>query len=299
MKQKKPNLFILGVAKSGTTTLADSLRQHPEIFITPWKEPTFFSSDMNYARGMEWYLNNFFADSDGYSYRGDASPSYLYFADKVARRIKADLPGEDPKFIIVFRNPIDRAYSHYWHNVNRGLHEKLTFEQALLAEDERLKSQDKELNDLGRIRYAYRNAGLYVRQLTTFWDFFPKDRFLLLLNEDLHRSTYSQTMGLVQTFLQVPTLEINYEHSNSSYRPRSHLFQEAVRRRSLFKELLKRVIPPENRIRLKSSLLKMNAAPIAYPPMDPSTRVMLKEVFRTEIKELAAVLGRDLTAWLA
>ena len=298
MSRKNPNLFILGVAKSGTTTLADSLRQHPSIFITPWKEPTFFSSDDNYAQGMKWYLDSFFPNSENYMYRGDASPSYLYFSEKVARRIKADLAGEALKFIIIFRNPIDRAYSHYWHNVNRGLHERLTFEKALEAEGERLSSNDKELNDLGRIRYAYVSAGQYVRQVKVFWNFFPKEDFKLLINEDLHRPNYAQTMNDMQEFLQVPMAEIKYEHSNPSYRPKSHAFQEIVRRRSFFKELLKKVIPAESRIQMKSSLLKMNAAPVAYPPMNPETREKLKGVFAPEIKELENLLNRDLSAWL-
>lgn len=298
MSKKYPNLFILGVAKSGTTTLADSLRQHPEIFITPWKEPTYFSSDDNYSRGMKWYLENFFPNSDNYLYRGDASPSYLFFSEKVARRIQTDLSSEPLKFIIVFRNPIDRAYSHYWHNVNRGLHEKLTFENALLAEGERLSANDKELNDLGRIRYAYVSAGRYVSQLQIFWNFFPKEDFLLLLNEDLYRQNYFQTMGVVQSFLQISPVEIKYEHSNPSYKPKSHAFQEIVRKRSFFKDLLKLIIPAENRIWLKSSLLKMNAAPVAYPPMNPETRERLKEKFLPEIKALESTMNRDLSAWL-
>lgn len=298
MNPQKPNLFILGVAKSGTTTLADSLRHHPDIFITPWKEPTFFSSDINYARGMKWYLDNFFPKSDGYRYRGDASPSYLYFSEKVSRRIQTEMSGENLKFIIVFRNPIDRAYSHYWHNVNRGLHEKLTFEDALKAEEGRLKSQNRELNDLGRIRYAYISAGLYVRQLRIFWDIFPKDNFLLLLNEDLRQTSYHQTIQAIQTFLQVPIVQIDYEHSNPSYKPKSLFFQEIIRKRSLLKELLKLIIPVENRARLKLSALKMNAAPVAYPQMKPSTREVLKEKFKDEIRELETILNRDLSAWL-
>lgn len=247
---------------------------------------------------MEWYLDNFFQDSDAYRYRGDASPSYIYFAEKVARRIKIDLPGETIKFIVIFRNPVDRAYSHYWHNVNRGLLEKLMFEEALQAESERLESQKKEVNNLGRIRYAYFNAGLYVNQVKTFLNIFPAKNFLLLLHEDLNRQNFHQTMNLTQTFLQVPAMEIQYGHSNPSYKPKSLAFQEMVRKQSLIKNLMKLIIPADTRIRWKSFLLKMNAAPVAYPPMDPSTREMLKGRFTSEINELATMINRDLSAWL-
>jgi hypothetical protein len=293
-----PNLFILGVAKAGTTTLADSLREHPDIFITPSKEPTFFSSDANYEHGMEWYINNFFKTSESYRYRGEASPSYIYFAEKVAHRIETCLKGEAIKFIVIFRNPVERAYSHYWHNVNRGLLENLSFEDALQAEDERLKSQNSLLNSLGRIRYAYFNAGLYTKQLKLFWDIFPRENFLLLLHEDLYVHRHVDTMNTVQAFLQLPPIKIEYKHSNSSYRPRSHVFQNIVRKPSMLKDLIKLILPAKNRASLKGNLLRINAAPVAYPPMNPDTRESLRARYFFEVKELQNLIERDLSAWL-
>lgn len=297
MSNAKPNFFILGVAKSGTTTLADSLRQHPDIFIPAVKEPTFFSSDINYSNGINWYIDNYFSNSVKYHYRGDASPSYIFFAEKVARRIQTDLSAETIKFIVIFRNPVDRAYSHYWHNVNRGLQENLTFEEALQAEEGRLKSQSSELNDLGRIRYAYFNAGLYTNQLREFWKRFPRENFLLLLSEDLHQQNFVQTMDSVQTFLQLPRIRIEYGHSNASYRPTSRAFEKTIRRQSIIKSILKLIIPAKTRVHLKSSLLKMNASPVAYPPMNPATREGLVKKYTPQIQELETIINRDLSTW--
>jgi len=300
VSQTCPNLFIVGAAQSGTTTLADSLQQHPDVFIIPYKESYFFSSDVDYARGMDWYLNTFFSEAAaGYRYRCDASTSYLYYAEKVAPRIKIDLPGQAIKFIAIFRNPIDRAYSHYWHDVNMGNREAPSFEEALQKEGERPKTKQPTLNDLGRIGHAYFGGGLYARQLSAFWKYFHKDDFLLLLHEDLNRQEFPQTMQRVQTFLQVPLVTIQYTHSNVASKPRSRSFERIVRSRSVVKELMKLAVPAFERRRLKAAFLRMNTAKYVYPPMKPSTREMLKQKYAPEIKEFEPMINRDLSAWLA
>jgi hypothetical protein len=297
MTQYPPNLFIPGMAKSGTTTLADALRQHPEVFITPTKEPTFFSSDINYARGMDWYLDTYFPTAGDFRYRGDASPSYIYFADKVGPRMQADLGRQGLKFLLIFRNPVDRAYSHYWHNVHRWRQENLSFEQALEAEQTRLRETDKELNDLGRIRYAYYTAGLYSRQLRTFWKYYPRADCLLLLYEDLQREQYPGAMQRVQEFLGLTPVPVKYAHSNPSYRARSRLFDRIVRGPSLVKQLLKRSMPVLERGRIKTALLRWNAEKTQYAPMAPATRKRLREQYASEVMEFESIIGRDLSAW--
>jgi len=299
MTENYPNLFIVGAAKSGTTTLADSLQRHPDVFIIPYKESYFFSNDVDYARGMDWYLNTFFSEAAvGYLYRCDATTAYLYYAEKVAPRIKTDLPGQAIKFIAIFRNPIDRAYSHYWHNVNMGNGENLSFEEALQKEGERLTSEQPVLNELGRTGTAYFGGGLYARQLRAFWKYFRKDDFLLLLHEDLDRQEFPQTMQRVQTFLQVPPVTIQYTHSNVASKPRSRSFERIVRSRSVVKELMKLAVPAFERRRLKATLLRMNSAKYVYPPMDPSTREMLNQKYAPEIKEFEPMINRDLSTWL-
>jgi hypothetical protein len=298
MNSNTPNLFILGAAKSGTTTLADILRQYPYLFIPLIKEPTFFSSDVNYSNGLDWYINNFYTTTGSHLYRCDASPSYLYFGEKVVERILKDLPDQNIKFIVIFRNPVDRAYSHYWHNVNRGLRENLTFEEALEIEAQRLKTQDKELNDLGRIRYAYFNAGLYAKQLNIFLTSFPQENFLLLLQDDLNTTRFHTTVGLIQDFLQIPSVDIKYLHSNYSYKPVRRSFDKMVRKRSPIKDVLKRIIPADKRTVIKNSLLKVNIAADKYPPMDPVTRKLLAETFTPSILEFQTIIKRGLSAWL-
>lgn len=298
MNQNTPNLFILGVAKSGTTTLADALRQCPQIYVPSIKEPTYFSSDINYMNGMDWYIRNFYQNPAPFLYRCDASPSYFYFHQKVSKRIRSDLGNQKNKFILIFRNPVDRAYSHYWHNVYRGLREDLSFENALLAEEERLQTQQKELNDLGRIRYAYFRAGLYAEQLRTFWTTFPREDFMLFFQEDLRPERFAATLYQVQDFLQIPRLGVEYQHSNPAYKLVSRRFSRMIQRPSLVKSILKPIFSQQKRTQIKSSLLRLNINSAAYQPMKPETRRMLLEQYAAPIREFEELIGRDLSSWL-
>lgn len=240
----------------------------------------------------------FYQNSNTFTYRCDASPSYLYFHRKTSQRILKDTEEQANKFIIIFRNPIDRAYSHYWHNVHRGLHENLSFENAILAEENRLITKNKELNDFGRIRYSYFQAGLYAEQLKTFWMTFPRENFFLLFQEDLHSTRFTTTLNLIQDFLQLPRLSINYQHSNPSYKLLNRKFSETVRKPSFIKSVLKSFVPQNIRTPIKLFLLKLNTTNSKYPSMNPETRQKLIEKFKPSILEFEKLIEKDLSNWL-
>jgi len=124
-----PNFFILGSAKSGTSTLYSELIKHPNIFLAANKEPMFFSSDEKYEKGINWYLDNFFKASGRKRVRGEATPHYLYWADKVAPRMSEHFEEDKVHFAVILRNPVERAYSWYWNMIREG-NEKKDFEQG-------------------------------------------------------------------------------------------------------------------------------------------------------------------------
>lgn len=130
-----PNLFIVGTAKSGTTSLSRYLGEHPEIFMTHFKEPHFFSghrpSRAPFVHDEGDYLR-LFADART-RLRGEASPSYLW-AEPAAARIKRVSP--EAKILISLRDPVERSHSYYWHRVRRGL-ECRSFAAAVSDEFER------------------------------------------------------------------------------------------------------------------------------------------------------------------
>jgi hypothetical protein len=181
-----PDFLILGAQKAGTTALYAYLRRHPHITGPSWKEVSFF--DRHWSRGEAWYRGNF---PNVLRARGDlvgeASPSYV-FHPRAPQRVAQLVP--DAKLIVLLRDPVDRAYSHYHHEVALG-REPLSFEDALAAEDERTDGEEARLAaDPGYFShawwdYTYKARGRYAEQLERWLDVFPRDRLLILPSEEL------------------------------------------------------------------------------------------------------------------
>jgi Sulfotransferase domain len=112
---RKPNLFVIGAMKSGTTSLHEYLNTHPQIAMSEWKEPAFFVEELTHRRGEGWYLS-LFENDERYRYIGESSTHYtrLPVFQGVAERLHRFNP--DARLIYIMRNPLERIVSHYWHN---------------------------------------------------------------------------------------------------------------------------------------------------------------------------------------
>jgi hypothetical protein len=180
-----PDFLIIGAQKAGTTALYAYLREHPSIMGPSWKEVSFF--DRHYARGEAWYRGNFPSVLRARGLVGEASPSYL-FHPLAPQRVKALLP--DVRLVALVRNPVDRAFSHYQHEVALG-REPLSFEDALGAKEERLRGEEERLLadptyfSHAWWNYTYRARGLYAEQLERWLAVFPREQLLVLPSEDL------------------------------------------------------------------------------------------------------------------
>lgn len=182
---RRPDFMIIGSMKSGTTTLYQYLGKHPGIFMCSPKEPMFFSREEVYARGLDWYFSLFREAGDD-QVCGEASTCYSrwpYFGD-VAARIHDAVP--DTKFIYVMRHPVERAYSHYRHEME----EREVFRRGKLITFEEALEQEPVIFE----------TSLYHRQICKFFDYFPLDRFLLLFFEEL-ASNAGPILTEVQQFL--------------------------------------------------------------------------------------------------
>ena len=284
-----PNFLIIGAAKAGTTTLFDALKQHPQVFCSTPKETRFFSDDERFARGMEWYLDTCFKGSAGYPARGEATPQYLSLSEKAVPRIQAAFGSEPLKFIVIFRDPVQRAYSHYWQTIRFG-EEKLSFDAAMAAEDERL---GKDRDDL-----SVTVAGTYASRLKPFLDGFPRDRFLFLLNEDLARD-FGGTLAKAAAFIGVsPSFDFQAIKSNPAIMPTNQTLFNLLRRPSFLRRLARVIIPlPGLRGQVKDALHDAAAKPFQYPPMDPKAEQMLRARFADQVKQLEQMTGLDLARW--
>jgi hypothetical protein len=198
-----PDFLIIGAQKAGTTALYAYLRQHPQITGPSWKEVSFF--DRHYARGAAWYRGNFPNALRARGLVGEASPSYV-FHPLAPERVAALVP--EAKLIALVRNPVDRAFSHYQHEVALG-REPLSFEDALEAEDERLRGEEERmLADPAYFSrawwdFTYRARGRYAEQLERWLAVFPRERLLILPSEDLGAEPEQAYAGVLE-FLGAP-----------------------------------------------------------------------------------------------
>ena len=159
-----PDAVILGAQKSGTSSLHNYLVQHPGVIEPLRKEVHYF--DLNHERDVAWYRAHF-GRSDEPGLNLDSSPYYL-FHPAVPRRLVQLLPEAKP--IVLLRDPVRRAYSHYWHERDKG-RESLSFEDAIAAEADRLGTSHEQL----------------AEQLERWFEVLPRERFLLLRFEELAR----------------------------------------------------------------------------------------------------------------
>ena len=181
-----PDFLVLGAQKAGTTALYEYLRRHPQITGPSWKEVSFF--DRHWARGESWYRGNFpnLARTRG-KHVGEASPSYV-FHPLAPQRVQEVVP--EARLIVLVRNPVDRALSQYNHEVALG-REPLPFEEALDAEEERLRGEDERMAADSRYfsrewwSHTYKARGRYAEQLERWLAVFPREQLLVLPSDDL------------------------------------------------------------------------------------------------------------------
>jgi hypothetical protein len=219
---KLPDFIVVGTQKGGTTELYDQLVLHPQIAPSFAKEVHFF--DANYSKGTDWYTAFFPRVPEPHLNRppgyitGEASPCYLFHPD-VARRVNATVPRV--KIILLLRNPVDRAYSHYHHEVRLG-YETLPFEKALAQEDVRLQGEkakmlgDKHYYSDRYMHYSYLSRGIYIDQVKSWFDVFPQEQILVLKSEEFFANT-SSVMSQVHAFLGVPDVEMMKPERHKSF----------------------------------------------------------------------------------
>lgn len=291
-----PNFFIIGVPKGGTTSLYAYLQQHPDVFLPYVKEPCFFSNEENYDRGIAWYSKTFFRDVGSARAIGEATP--WYFSNKrAAERIKRELPESSHRFIVIFRDPVERAYSMYWNRVENG-DEKNSFEVALSTEDERLR--EGNYHATGSLTVGYRYVGNYATHLREWLAKFPSGQFLFLLQQDLAASPESVLTDIYQ-FLRIrDDIEIDTtRRHNVAGRPRYRALlrvAQIIRARTPAKLPLK-LIPKSLRFKAMQYVSNTKRIPVEYPPMAASIERDLRGAFRVEIEELEGLIGKDLSAW--
>lgn len=228
-----PDFLIIGAARCGTTSLYEYLISHPNISSASGKEVYFF--DKKYSKGLNWYKSFFPFKSNTLFHTnlsknkiltGEATPRYLYHHHS-PKRIFKTLP--NVKLIVLLRNPIDRAYSHYQMEVDHN-HETLSFEDAIEKEKSivqheiELMDHDENYYSVEFYRKSYLTRGIYVTQLKNWFKFFPRNQFLILKSEDFYFNT-SDVYNKVLKFLELPEYNLQ-QYKQFKMRPYSSMNDE-------------------------------------------------------------------------
>lgn len=286
---KTPNLFIVGAPKCGTTALYTYLRDHPQIYMSPLKEPQYFADDLRGERRRIRTLEEYqqcFAGARDEVIIGEASTAYLA-SPNAAQKIKAVSP--DARIIIMLRNPVDKMYSRFndARFNNREPHE--SFHAALAAEERNGPSMG----------LGYRGSARYVEQVRRYLEVFGRDRVHIILFEDFTERT-AATYEDVLRFLGVPSDgRSEFPVVNPRRSARNMELQEFVRRPPRSLRLMGRTVVPRSiRRRIRGWFSAVNVDSSPPPPLSSDLRRRLTSELADEIENLGRLIGRDLSRWL-
>ena len=296
-----PNFLIIGAAKAGTTALYHYLQQHPQIYMSPHKEPRFFALEgesidfqgpgdktrFRFVTDMDSYRALFDGVSDEIAI-GEASPWYLY-VPQAGDRIKHHLP--DVKLIAILREPVARAYSNFVHALREGLEPLEDFAQAMEAEAERISHN-------WSYRWHYRQKGFYYGQIKHYFELFDREQIKVYLYEDFISNPASLLEDIFRFLGVDETFEPNLSRKhNVSGIPRNVLLDQFLIRDTRPRRILTRLLPSKRlRQPLKNKLMKLNLRP--KPPLEPSVKERFQQEYREDILKLQELIQRDLSKWL-
>ena len=300
------NVFITGAAKAGTTSLYYYLEQHSQIIAPKVKEPHYFS----HVNRSETVV---FPKGNG---RGDGSTIWIYdmeeyrklfpnnhkkeqdkcYMDAAVTNLYSETASQEIKYfdseakiVILLRNPIDRAWSHYNHLVRDG-REKETFEKGLKLEEERIKKGYE-------FSWHYKNMGLYDKQVERYLETFPKDQVLILLFEEFITHT-SKAMKQVNEFLGLSAFEYEEIQShNASGISRSPFLAYSVDQIAGYKKIINQIFPPSVTHKAVQLFRKLNVKK-SDEKMQQETREYLRDYFRDSIKRTEKLINQDLSHWI-
>ncbi len=291
-----PNFLIIGAPRSGTTTLYESLKRHPQIFMSPIKEPMFFILEGDTKEYVGPVLPKGFRDIEAYRsvFRGvreekavgEASPFYL-FSPKAPPKIKKYIP--QVKIIALLRDPVDRAYSHYMLHCMGQLEPLSDFREAVAAEKERIRKG-------WFIYWCYQGLGYYGKQIERYFSYFNPSQFRFFLLEDLIHSPDRLFREIFQFLGIDENIRIRKpEKYNSSGNLNNRFVRYMVLKPNIIKSALKKVLSEWTQYYL---LTKFTNISLTKPPLSLEIRGQMIELFREDILKTQDLIQRDLSAWL-
>ncbi|MEC4983987.1 MAG: sulfotransferase [Oscillatoria sp. PMC 1068.18] len=294
---KLPTFLIIGVQKAGTTSIYDYLQAHPQVYMSPIKEINFFEEDWENAdeetkakkpngiNSWEKYCQLFAAAQDELAL-GEASPNYLFKSENSAANIHFYLP--DVKMVAILRNPVERAYSDYLMHVRDAIGKP--------------KSLVEQAQNVPLTSFTIRK-GFYSEQLKYFFAKFKREQIQVYLYDELVKNP----VAMMQNMYSFIGVDNNFVPDISAKKqvaqvPKSTTVNQLLRGKNPFRtvvsSVLKPIVTPEMRQKIRSQLIKMNSADKQAMPLSPAERQVLRNLYREDILKLQDLIDKDLSNWL-
>lgn len=287
----KVDFFIVGAPKAGTTSLYHYLNEHPKISMSSIKEPNYFSHEeletqklyykSHTINSLDSY-HNLFPTRDANFIYGEASVSYLFYKN-VAEKIKTY--NKNAKIIILLRNPIERAFSHYLMDARLGLISK-SFESVVDC---------YEITSKNKLFYQqYIELGKYYDQISNYKRLFNDKNILIIDYEDFKNKT-SLCVSNVFDFLQIDTSFMpNLDLTHNTFRKPKFTFIKNLYSSQSIRRVMNKLIPSKFKNNINQIVFDKEDKPI----LSQDLRERLKSIFKNDVNKLSDMLNKDFSKWI-
>ena len=293
----KPNLFVPGAAKSGTTSLHNLLNQHPEICMSSVKEPGYWKNEKfkDFKNIEKENYSNLFIKSK-HKIFGESTTAYMYY-DTFINNINSNYK-VSPKFIFILRNPIDRFNSHFWWIKGLGL-EKSNFQEALS------KDQNNEFKAYNYYPKYYFQFGLYAKWLKRFYNCFDRSNIKIIIFEDLINNQL-KTANSCFEFLGLKKLDTISNHtSNQTALLKNpelyHFLNKSAIGKYSFTKIGKYFLPKKTInwiiLNIKNNLKNWKKENVSCPKLSKENRYELKALYFKDVSELKKLTEYNYKEW--
>ena len=306
-----PNFLIIGAPRTGTTSLWHHLDSHPQVYMSPVKEPKFFAfegqeadfhgpppEDRSGDNTAPWAITDLeayralFGGVTDENALGEASTLYLYYNEKAAELIRRYVP--EAKLIAVLRDPVERAYSHFLFMRSHGREPLADFARALDAEEERVRERWWPA-------FHYARAGFYHEQLSRYFKLFGREQIRIYLYEDLQPDPSGVTRAVFR-FLGVDDAfvpgDMSVKHNPSGVPRSEKLYALLYSGCRWVRPFVEPHLPNRLRQRVPRVVASLKKRNLDKPRLSPEVRGRLVGEYREDILRLQDLIGRDLSSWL-
>jgi len=297
---RKPNFFIIGAPKCGTTSLAAYLAEHPNVYMSPIKEPHFFNTDMRWhdinVPDKSAYIRLFRGATPEHLAVGEASTTYLFSREAVPNILRFN---SDAKFIVMIRNPVDLAYSLHSELLWNHNEDVQDFSEAWQLQDVRARGECLPRTCLLPEWLQYRDVCKIGVQLERLYSHVPHDRVHIISQDSLAREPRQVYLGVLQFLGLCDDGRNDFVMHNQSKKARWQHIASIINTVCRVKHNIETRVGFKTRFGLLAQLQRLNSKPHLRTPLPPAFKAQLASEFHEDVQILSKMVGQPLLAnWL-